>query len=329
MQRYSSQIPLQGLLVMAGFQKDDQYWLPISRVQPSDELLSMIWPWLDYTLHFVQADEDDHPTAVETLKYWTFLRVILLQDVAAMLCLSPEDDPIRKHGLLEFPVFQSAPFLAFVEEMRAKLEMEAQPENDPNLKAVERALPGVNKQFTRTRTLVSECHVAAEEAAFHAVEAADGVGQLNDRVAQLEEVLKELPNHTAKHGRKTRTLIRNFASCLKRGFDVFDDEGESDDEDNVATADATPSSPVGRRRILRAATLSESPKSPPPVATPAAEEQEEGMGALFWSLLCLLLLLTQFFVLFVQSNKSTNRHCFANKSCQRPGEPSSLLERLT
>ena len=28
MQRYSSQIPLQGLLVMAGFQKDDQYWLP-------------------------------------------------------------------------------------------------------------------------------------------------------------------------------------------------------------------------------------------------------------------------------------------------------------
>ena len=247
----------------------------------------MVWPWLDYTLAYVMADEEEHPTAVETLKYWTFLRVILLQDVAAMLCLMPEDDPVRKHGLLEHPVFQSTAFLAYVEEMRAKLQTEGLEENDPNLKSVERALPGVNKQFTRTRTLVTECHVAAEEAAFHAVEAADGVGELKERVSQLEEAVRELPQHTSKHGRRTRELLRNFASCLKRGFNVFEeeDEGETDEEDG-AIADASPSSPAGRR-FVRAVRPRQSPPSPPRDEPPLEPVQQQGKRAslcCFWCL---------------------------------------------
>ena len=278
MAHYSSQIPIQGMLVMAGFEKDDQYWLPRCRVVPCDELLCKVWPWLDYTMHFVENDAEPHPTAMETLKYWSHLRVILLQDVAAMLCLLPEDDPVHSHGLFQFPVFKSAAFLAFVEEMRAKLQLEAQPDNDPNLKSVERALPGVNKQFTRTQTLVTECHVAAEEAAFHAVEAAGGVGEMKEKLSQLEEAVKLLPEHTSKHGKKTRDLLRNFASCLKQGFNVFEDVGETDDEGDglVFAADASPSSPC-----RRGARVSESPKRPHPPPVEEEEETEEGKGAFF------------------------------------------------
>ena len=268
---------------MAGFEKDDQYWLPRCRVQPSDELLSMVWPWLDYTLEFVMSDEEEHPTAVETLKYWAFLRVILLQDVAAMICMLPDDDPLRKHGLLEHPVFQSAPFQLFVEQMRAKLQTEAQPENDPNLKSVERALPGVNKQFSRTRSLVNECHVAAEEAAFHAVEAADGVGELKERVQQLEESVSNLPGITKQQAKKTRDIVRLFASCLKRSFsDAF--EYDSGDDDGVVAADASPSSPL-RRRLLSPNTnaLASRPSPPPlpPALAPLEPEEKEGMSTMF------------------------------------------------
>ena len=248
----------------------------------------MVWPWLDLTLPYVLSDEYVHPTAAETLKYWILLRVILLQDVAAMLCLMPEDDPVRQHGLFDFPVFKSAQFLAFVAEMKAKLELEAQPDNDPNLKAVEKALPGVNRQFTRTRTLINECHVAAEEAAFYSVEAAEEVSRVGERVSKLENAVRE---DAKQEGKKTRKLVRAFARCLKRGFDVFGDDDDSDGEEEAAAADASPSSPVGRRRIFP--TLSESPEtpSPPPAAAPLTPppelEEEEGKAALFWCLWCL------------------------------------------
>ena len=197
-----------------------------------------------------------------------------------MCCHPPHSTPCEWLLLLEFPVFQSAPFLAFVEEMRAKLEHEAQPENDPNLKAVDRALPGVNKQFTRTRTLVTECHVAAEEAAFYAVEAADGITKLEDRVSRLEETLNEMPAHTKKHGRKTRDLIRNFASCLKRGFNVFEDEGETDDEGGAfPAADASPSSPARGRRFDAVITRTPELRASPTHTPPEPVQEEEGKSS--------------------------------------------------
>ena len=185
--------------------------------------------------------------------------------------------------------FQSPSFLAFVEEMRAKLEQEAKPENDPNLKAVDRALPGVNKQFTRTRTLVNECHVAAEEAAFHAVEAADGVGELKERVSQLEESVATLPGYTKQQAKKTRDIVRLFASCLKRSFsDAFEYES-GDEDDGVVAADASPSTPIrlGRRRVTPNTRMLERTPSPPPTPTetaPPDAPEEEGMSSVFWCL---------------------------------------------
>jgi Centromere DNA-binding protein complex CBF3 subunit, domain 2 len=90
--------------VMAGFGKDDNYYLPRSRVVPSDELQNMIWPWLTDCSAWVAADGPDHPTAKHFLEFLAELRKIVLQDAAAMLVYlrrseeSCEDRRRANHG---------------------------------------------------------------------------------------------------------------------------------------------------------------------------------------------------------------------------------------
>lgn len=153
-QRYSAHVPLRGLLVMGGFPKNEGYWLPRSRLQPSAVLVQMIWPWLEDTLDYVKTDPvEKHPTAVATLEYWMELRIVLLQDAAAMQALTEKQgrQGWMNHTLFEYPVFKSEEFSKFVVAMAAHLEKEGQLEYDPAYSSVERALPGVNRQFAEVR----------------------------------------------------------------------------------------------------------------------------------------------------------------------------------
>ena len=68
------------LRVMGGFGKNDSYYLPRSRVVPSDALMSKIWPWLDDCYAWISADESEpHPTAKHFLEFLNELRKVILQ----------------------------------------------------------------------------------------------------------------------------------------------------------------------------------------------------------------------------------------------------------
>lgn len=130
--------------VMAGFEKGDSYWLPRGRAHPSKELCGMIWPWLEGALELVNLEKDLHPTACYFLSFLDVLRSVILQDAAAMFCYLRNEEAAESrrlhHSLFSLPVFQSALFEAFVEEMDVILRREA--EKDPNEATVERAMPG-------------------------------------------------------------------------------------------------------------------------------------------------------------------------------------------
>ena len=76
------------LRVMAGFEKEDGYFLPRGRACPSDELCGMVWPWVDSTLaQFDEQAKMQHPTALLFLQFMHLLRSIVIQDAAAMQVL--------------------------------------------------------------------------------------------------------------------------------------------------------------------------------------------------------------------------------------------------
>ena len=104
----------------------------------------MIWPWLEGALDLVNLEKDLHPTACYFLSFLDVLRSVILQDAAAMFCYLRNEEAAESrrlhHSLFSLPVFQSALFEAFVEEMDVILRREA--EKDPNKATVERAMPG-------------------------------------------------------------------------------------------------------------------------------------------------------------------------------------------
>ena len=128
---------------MAGFEKKDNYWLVQSHVKPSEKLQHMIWPWLDTHIKpLLKNCRHKHITVVVTTDYWYLLRIVILQDTAAMFALSvQEDDPRLQHKIFEMEVFKTEEFKAFVEEMKQNLES-IEEDDDPNMRHVERALPG-------------------------------------------------------------------------------------------------------------------------------------------------------------------------------------------
>lgn len=109
--RYSSKLPVMGLRVMAGFAKDERYFLPRSRVSPPTKLQLMIFPWIEEELSKLReatiADGNERPTAVCTLRFWKALRVIILQDMATMAIHHPGR---KSSPLFELPVFKSEEF---------------------------------------------------------------------------------------------------------------------------------------------------------------------------------------------------------------------------
>ena len=245
------------LRVMAGFEKNDGYYLPRSRVMPPDELLAMVWPFLEYVILWLERDENSHPTAIMTLQYWQELRVVLLQDVAAMFAQMDDDDPLRNHLLFQMPVFCCDAFKSFVAKMKEKLAHDCHDDNDPNLKSVDRAMPGVNRQFQRLRDELAEINASADAAAEYSLEAADASHQCKDKITavatcvdDLGDDLLTLAEYVKKDGKKTRRCIRTLVEHMQQIPDV---EGDSDDDgtQKLAAMVDSPSSPqplAARRR---------------------------------------------------------------------------------
>ena len=95
-----------------GYETGERYSLPRCRVEPPSSLKRMLFPFIETELENVrlaaEGDKKDRPTAVCTLRLWSKLRTIILQD-AAVLCLQY---PSRKeHPVFRMPVFVSPEFL--------------------------------------------------------------------------------------------------------------------------------------------------------------------------------------------------------------------------
>jgi len=81
---YSAKIPFDALLVMAGYQPNDTYWLPRQRIEPPSELRNQLWPWVDYETDFLKGCEVEKPTALQFMDFLFRMRDFIFQDVAAM-----------------------------------------------------------------------------------------------------------------------------------------------------------------------------------------------------------------------------------------------------
>ena len=90
---YSAKIPFDALLVMAGYQPNDTYWLPRQRVEPPPELRSQLWPWVDWEMEFLQGCGVEKPTAMQFMEFLFRMRDFIFQDVAAMQVICEDHLP--------------------------------------------------------------------------------------------------------------------------------------------------------------------------------------------------------------------------------------------
>ncbi len=166
-------MPTPALRVIAGYETGERYSLPRCRVEPPSSLKRMLFPFIETELENVrlaaEGNKKDRPTAVCTLRLWSKLRTIILQD-AAVLCLQY---PSRKeHPVFRMPVFVSPEFLVspfcflstvvfififnslfsqtFVEAMRSHLELVS----DAVDTSLEASLPEIQRQFNQLHTEV-------------------------------------------------------------------------------------------------------------------------------------------------------------------------------
>lgn len=120
--RYSCKLPIKAIRVLAGFEENDWHFNPRTACEPPEELLKLIWPWIEEELEKVFAanrnDGKSRITAVCVLRYWSTLRRIVLQDVAAMFVLHADR---LDHPVMKLPVFHDPLFLQYVVTMRAAL----------------------------------------------------------------------------------------------------------------------------------------------------------------------------------------------------------------
>ena len=151
---------------MAGFGKDERYYLPRSRCVPCDELRRRVFPWLETvfdTLDRSEAQGNRHPTARLTFQYYRELRDVILQDVAAMLLSMDSEDPLRDHNIFKLPVFVSDLFVEFVAKMNETLAEERGKKRDKGSRAIDQLLPGVNRKFEEVNRKLEEVTRTMEE----------------------------------------------------------------------------------------------------------------------------------------------------------------------
>ena len=131
------------------------------------------------------------------------------------------------------------------------------------------------------RSQLKEVHAAAEEAAFYAVEAADGVDDLKKRVDDVEKALLELPNATQAQGKKTRQLVRVALRAMKSAIDDFDDDDDAE-ELSPDLPSSPSSSPVQSKQLFSMAKERVLPDSASPVVAEEDEKQGKFLAVVWW-----------------------------------------------
>ena len=94
--------------MMASFMQDDVHWNPRTLMEPPEDFLRMIFPFIEEELAKLVESNDNHVTAMATLKFWQYLRKVIIQDAAVMFLDHGKD---RKHHVLwQLPVFKCYAF---------------------------------------------------------------------------------------------------------------------------------------------------------------------------------------------------------------------------
>ena len=102
-----------------------------------------IFPWLDESKEkfFSNPFHKQKPTAQQFLDFLSELRIIILQDAAAMIA---EKSERADHPIFRFPVFNTSEFADFFQNMKKYLSKSVSP-IDTSLEII---LPGVNSCLT-------------------------------------------------------------------------------------------------------------------------------------------------------------------------------------
>jgi hypothetical protein len=152
---YSSQVAIHGMKGMAGYTKNEDYYLPRNRIEPPTELEKQIFPWVDAELvkleeKFAADSDDPKATAWGFLRFLRSMRRVILQDAAAMIV----EDPGRRnqHPFFQLELFHSDSFEAFVGRMR-NLLMESSVQAEARGQ-IEKALRGMNARFDNLESRV-------------------------------------------------------------------------------------------------------------------------------------------------------------------------------
>jgi hypothetical protein len=201
-------MPIPAIRGMAGYDPSDLHWLPRSQIVPDEDLQQMVFPFIEQVLEELQeatiADDHDRSTAVATMRLWKYLRVVVLQDAAAMLAEHPERGD---HRLLHLQVFKSQGFLVsirlvvafavffaffsfsfltdlfifflfFIKEFASqmKLHLQAQATANPNDTTIEAVLPGVYQRMNMIQTTIAQGRKEVQ----------DGFGKVHDSLKVIE-----------------------------------------------------------------------------------------------------------------------------------------------
>ena len=122
---------------------DGLHFNPRVTLIPPIELQKMICPWLDIAFKSFKSDllSDERATARHFLEYMLRLRIIILQDAAAILSTDP---PRHSHPIFQFDVFNNSMFQTYYNSMK-KLLLESE---SPVNSSLETVIPGMNTRLT-------------------------------------------------------------------------------------------------------------------------------------------------------------------------------------
>jgi Centromere DNA-binding protein complex CBF3 subunit, domain 2 len=142
-------------------------FLPQAQVEPPTELPSQIFPFVNSAITHVNANH--HLTATAILNMFLQLRIVVLQDAAAMLLSS------RKHCLFDLPVFQSPAF----EDFLNLIQIHQNSMLGPSGVTLEQILPGVCNWLSNLHSDMSLHFTQICESVSGLVKPADLQGFLN------------------------------------------------------------------------------------------------------------------------------------------------------
>jgi hypothetical protein len=156
---YSAHMPLPAMRVAGGHEPERGcHFIPRSSVEPPERLCRMIFPFVENAEEALRGaiDSNKRVTAAAFLSLMRSLRIVVLQDTAAMMLLG------RTHAIFDHhPAFHDPSFAVFKEQMAAALT--AAPAVDPLNVTVERVMPGVMRQFDRIASERNNDRVVANQ----------------------------------------------------------------------------------------------------------------------------------------------------------------------